>query len=357
VGALGNGRARRTAARQGALRMSSATFDRAPELAVVAIGRNEGERLERCLASIRPCATRIVYVDSGSSDGSVELAKSSGADVVALDARIPFTAARARNAGIARAIEAGGDIDFVQVLDGDCELAPGFIENAIAVMRDDPHVAVVCGRRRERRRDASIYNALCDMEWDTPVGQAEACGGDALIRVAAFREVGGYDGAIIAGEEPELCLRMRMNGWAVRRIDCDMTYHDAAMTKFADWWKRSVRAGHAYAELYDRHRHWRREVRSILFYALFVPAAALVASPVTLGSSFALFALHGELYRRVRQHRRERGDQARDAALYAQFCVVAKFAQLAGMARYVANRARGTRSAIIEYKQSKSAAA
>jgi cellulose synthase/poly-beta-1,6-N-acetylglucosamine synthase-like glycosyltransferase len=297
----------------------------------------------------------MVYVDSGSTDGSVDLARRLGAEVVDLDMEIPFTAARARNTGIVRALElAGGDLGFVLVLDGDCELAPEFFERALSTMKSDPRVAVVCGRRRERHRDASIYNTLCDLEWDTPLGDAEACGGDALLRVSALRQVGGYDEGVIAGEEPELCFRLRRAGWFIRRIDGEMTLHDAAMTHFWQWWRRAVRAGHAYADLYARHRYWAREVRSILVLGLVVPSLALTAAPATAGCSLGLFGLHAVAYRRALLRRRARGDSASDAALYARFCVVAKFAQLAGMARFVANRALGRRAEIIEYKPSSS---
>jgi glycosyltransferase involved in cell wall biosynthesis len=68
---------------------------------LVAIGRNEGERLRRCLISAQGVYDHVVYVDSGSSDDSVALAESFGAVVVVLDTARPFTAARARNAGFA----------------------------------------------------------------------------------------------------------------------------------------------------------------------------------------------------------------------------------------------------------------
>ena len=70
------------------------------QIAVVVIGRNEGERLRQCLMSIDKGVAGIVYVDSGSTDQSIALAESLGAQVVELDASIPFTAARARNVGI-----------------------------------------------------------------------------------------------------------------------------------------------------------------------------------------------------------------------------------------------------------------
>ena len=70
------------------------------DIGVVAIGRNEGERLRRCLTAI-PQGQTIIYVDSGSTDGSQDFARGMGLTVVDLDPGQRFTAARARNAGLA----------------------------------------------------------------------------------------------------------------------------------------------------------------------------------------------------------------------------------------------------------------
>ncbi|MGC4031241.1 MAG: glycosyltransferase family A protein [Tepidisphaeraceae bacterium] len=240
----------------------SATFG------IVAIGRNEGERLRTCLTAATSIgAARVVYVDSGSTDGSRQLARSLHADVVELDLSIPFTAARSRNEGFAKLIELQPDVEFVQFIDGDCELRPDWCDRAIAELNAKPKAAVVCGRRRERHPDATVYNKLCDIEWNTPVGQAQSCGGDAMFRVSAFKQAGGYNPDVIAGEEPELCARLREKGWEVWRVDAEMTLHDAAMTQLGQWWKRNYRAGHAYAEGNARHgqapdRFWEKEVKS-----------------------------------------------------------------------------------------------
>ena len=212
------------------------------KVAAVVIGRNEGERLKRCLASLQGLA-QLVYVDSGSTDGSLQAARDAGAEVVELDMTAPFTAARARNAGAALI-----DAPFIQFVDGDCEVQPGWINAALTWLADRPEAAVACGRRRERAPEASVYNALADDEWNTPIGEATACGGDALIRTEAFLAAGGYRDDLIAGEEPELCLRLRRLGWSVWRLDEEMTLHDAAMTRFSQWWIRTRRAGHAFAE-------------------------------------------------------------------------------------------------------------
>lgn len=325
-------------------------------IGVVAIGRNEGERLRRCLESAVGRAERVVYVDSGSTDGSIATAHALGAEVVELDTSIPFTAARARNAGAARLLEIESGPEFIQFVDGDCEIAEGWLEAASAEMVDRSGVAIVCGRRRERFPEASIYNALCDIEWNTQVGEALYCGGDALMRASVFREVGGFSEALIAGEEPELCVRVREAGWKVFRIDHEMTLHDAAMTTFSQWWKRAKRGGYAYAEgaqLHGRspHRHWVRERNSALFWGLLLPAVSVLAAPFTYGVSLALLLGHPLLVFRIYRWRRRRGDDRRRALLYAAFCALAKFAETAGQATYWWRRLSGRRATLIEYKQ------
>lgn len=327
---------------------------RLQDIGVVAIGRNEGERLRRCLASIANEVGAIVYVDSASKDGSVQLARSWGADVVELDNSQPFTAARSRNAGVARLLEIAPHLRFVQVVDGDCEIDANWLERALAEIEGDPGLAVVCGRRRERQPEASLYNRLADMEWDTPVGDARACGGDALIRIEAFRQIAGYDASIIAGEEPEMCMRLSLAGWRIRRIDAPMTLHDAAMTRIGQWWRRMVRSGHAYAEGHAMHGRAHgfnaREVRSIVAWAFVLPVCIAASLWFTKGTSAVLALGYLVLWERVRRHRIRHGDAPRDARLYATFCVLGKFPQLVGAAKYWANRMIGRRTRLIEYK-------
>ncbi len=324
-------------------------------LGVVAIGRNEGARLERCLASVVGRAAATVYVDSGSTDTSVELARRLGADVVALDLTTPFTAARARNEGFARLVQILPDVELVQFVDGDCEVDAAWLPTGAAALAAEAEPAVVCGRRRERNPGATVFNRLCDLEWDTPVGEAAACGGDALIRVAAFREVGGFDATLIAGEEPELCVRLRGRGWKIRRLPVEMTLHDAARTRFGQWWRRAVRAGHAYAEGAALHgdppeRHWVREVRSNWLWGVAVPLVAVGLAWPTTGWSLLLFAGFVVLAWRVWQHGRRRAWPAADALAYALFAVLGKFPMAVGQLQFVVSRALGRQSRLIEYK-------
>lgn len=324
-------------------------------LGIVVIGRNEGDRLRICLNSLAIPSTRVVYVDSGSTDGSMALARDMGVLVVDLDLTLPFTAARARNAGMARLVEAAPDLEWVQFVDGDCEVVAGWLDCARRAIAADARLAVVCGRRRERYPGRSIYNRLCDLEWDTPVGPAGECGGDALMRVAAVRAVEGYNASLIAGEEPDLCLRLCRLGWKVLRIDAEMTIHDAAITRFSQWWKRGIRAGHAYAEGAARHgrgpeRHRVKEVRSNWVWGLAVPALAFGLAPTTGGLSLGLLGSYGVLGARIYfRTRRRRGLSAHDSRLYALSCVVGKFPQALGQAFYWSKRVMGRRARLIEY--------
>lgn len=310
----------------------------------------------RCLTSVTGRADSVVYVDSGSTDGSVERAGGLGVTVVELDRSQPFTAARARNAGFAQLIREDSELEFVQFVDGDCELQPGWLENGTRYLEDNPEVGVVCGRRRERFPDASPYNRLADMEWDTPVGNALACGGDALIRAPLFRQVGGYNEGLIAGEDPELCLRIRRAGFEIARLDREMTLHDAAMKSFPQWWRRMNRAGHAYAEaLHLQGRspemHNIRKTLSIVAWGGILPALSLLAAPISGGASLALLLAIPLLCSRIYRSSVRRGLPPADARLYAVACTLGKFAEMQGVLTFLWNRlVRRRRSNLIEYK-------
>lgn len=331
----------------------------ASAIAAVVIGRNEGDRLLACLRSVRAQTDRVVYVDSGSTDGSCEAAAALGADVVPLDMAQPFTAARARNVGWRRALARWPDSAAIQFVDGDCELHADWLRVAAAVLAARPEVVAVCGRRRERHPEASVYNRLCDEEWATPVGEAKACGGDVLMRTAALVAAGGYRDGLIAGEEPELCVRLRAAGGRVQRIDAEMTLHDAAMHRFGQWWQRSRRAGHAFAEGAVLHgappeRHWVRETRRIAMWGLGLPAVGLVGAlagwPLLVLAWLAYPVQWLRLAWRLSAPAGTLPDTPGWRLRRAALLVIGKFAEAAGLLTYWWRRASGRAARLIEYK-------
>lgn len=324
------------------------TIEASGRLGIVVIGRNEGERLRSCLDSIGKVHP-LVYVDSGSSDSSVSIADGCGASIVQLDGAIPFTAARARNEGLTRLLRDAPDADFVQFIDGDCELVDGWLDGALAFLLKRHDVAVVCGRRRERHPAASVYNRLCDLEWNTRIGEAGSCGGDAMMRVAAIRAAGGFNGKLIAGEEPELCLRLRARGWRIWRLDLEMTRHDAAITRFSQWWRRALRGGYGAAEVAHLHNF----SRSCEFTSQVVRAAAwggVLPTALVLGAAVHPVALAGLSIYALQVARVASRRPPPDQVPYAFFNTLAKFPEFFGAMRYWCSD-RTKRGNIIEYKR------
>ena len=320
-------------------------------VAAVVIARNEGSRLQACLTSLQGQVDRIVYVDSGSTDNSVSFARGIGAKVVELDTSIPFTAARARNAGF-YALQDAGTPDYVQFVDGDCEVVAGWLLQAQAFLDEHPAVAVVCGRRRERFPQRSIYNLLCDLEWDTPIGEAQACGGDALMRADAFVAMGGFRPELIAGEEPELCVRLRAAGCKVWRLAEEMTLHDAAMIRFGQWWQRTQRGGHAFAEGAFLHgaapeRHWLRESRRAWLWGLGIPVTVAAASFLLGWLGLLLLLVYPlQVVRLARRGKRA----ARENWLQAGLLVLGKFPEMLGQVKFLLSRFGAGKTTLIEYK-------
>ncbi len=321
-------------------------------IGVVIIGRNEGVRLTNCLKSLADIACQLVYVDSGSTDDSVNVARSLGADVVALDMTIPFTAARARNEGFAYLKNRYPHVEFVQFVDGDCEVAATWLERALAHLDTHIELAAVCGRRRERYPDQTIYNRLCDLEWDTPIGEAKACGGDALMRVLAFEKAQGFRADLIAGEEPELCVRFRAAGWKIWRLNEEMTLHDAAMTHFSQWWKRTTRAGHAFAEGAYLHgappeKHWVNEVRRARVWGFVIPAIALLLVIINIKWGLLLLLIYPIQILRLALSRPVNGQYSWASAF---FLVLGKFPEMLGQIKFYQRLRSGKQGKLIEYK-------
>ena len=242
---------------------------------------------------------------------------------------------------------------YAQLIDGDCELVGGWIENAAGFLEENREYAAATGRLRERFPNASVYNYLCDVEWDTPLGDAKACGGIAMMRVRAFESVGGFMPDLIAGEEPELCVRLRHDGWRIRRLDAEMALHDVAMSRFSQWSKRAMRAGHAYAEGSYLHgappeRMGVRESRRIVAWGLILPALSIAAIPVT--GRLSLLALLAYPLNVIRIARRLRSEGQSRPWTLAFFLMLAKFPEAIGWLRFRWGKLTGNRSAIIEHK-------
>ena len=318
------------------------------QVGFVAIGRNEGERLEQCLRSVLTVSKQVVYADSASTDRSAELAGELGALVVRLPPDGKLTAARGRNAGYAELKRQFPDCRVVQFIDGDCIMQPGWIERGLSFIEANPEIAVVCGRRFEAHPNASIYNALCDHEWDTPIGEASECGGDALVRCEAYDQVGGFRAELQAGEEPEMTARMRAAGWKIWRIDAPMTEHDAKILSLRQWWRRTQRGGFGFAQVWTEtkelpHRLYGKQLRSALAWAVITPILVIFAAVFAQRPAILLLL---PLVYAVQFWRIGRGGRDRSPWTRAGLILLAKFPEAIGAGRFLLTGAKRVR----EYK-------
>ncbi len=327
------------------------------QIGIVIIGRNEGERLRKSLNSVIGKTACLVYVDSGSTDGSIDLAKSLGVEVIELDSSIPFTAARAYNTGVEHLLKLKSELQFVQFLDGDATLSDGWLETAYAQLNNNPEIAVVCGRRREEFPDKTLYNFLSELEWITPIGEVQECGPEAMMRISSFLDVGGFNPDLIAGEEPELCYRLRQQGGKIIRLEADTSVHDVQMEYLSQWLKRCRRGGYAFAEEAWLHgfktEHYRvKQCLSIWFWTLVLPSVAIlmgwkigIVSLVILLATYLLLLI--KIYFSSRQKRRLNHKQA---IIYSIFCLIGKFPELLGQIEFILRKLLIKPRSIIEYK-------
>lgn len=329
----------------------------APTHGFVVIGRNEGERLKtglRAIQSICPAAP-VVYVDSGSDDDSVSFANSLGLATVELDMSIPFTAARARNTGFDALLQQNPTLATVQFLDGDCELLPGWTETARDYLAQHDDIGIVSGRRSERYPEASIYNQLIDIEWNTPTGEILAVLGDMCVKVETFKKIDGFNETIIAAEDDDFCLRARRAGYKTYRIDANMSKHDANIMHLSQWYRRSKRGGHGYANIHHLHgkgpeQYFKREIKSVVFWGALIPCAFIVCLFIApLLSLFILLGYSAFIGKTVLR-RLNLGDPLQTAVAYGLLIFSGKVPEFMGILQYCKNHLLSRKHQLIEYK-------
>lgn len=326
------------------------------QIGAVVIGRNEGDRLRLCLTSILGQVDSIVYVDSGSTDGSVELAKSLNIEVVELDLTIPFTAARARNAGFQHLTTVNPQLKYVQFVDGDCEILPGWIEIAAHTLENDSQIVAVCGWRQECYPKHSLYNTICNIEWRMgSVGIISSFGGDVMIRSEAFKKAQGYNNSVIAAEDDELSVRLRQNNGQLVRIARNSTKHDANMYHIWQWWKRAKRCGYGYAQVFSLHgkppeSKFAKEMLRALLWGLIFPLSIFLLLYPTHGLVSIILLRYPLTALRVSYSTRQQGFLWSDSFAWGVSCSVSVFPEIVGICKFYFDRLQNQQHQIIEYK-------
>lgn len=319
------------------------------EVGVVIIGRNEGERLILCLESILKLQVPCIYVDSQSKDNSVAEAERRGVNTVVLDTSAPINASRARNTGFKALMAGNPDLEFVHFIDADCELYPNWLEHAVNKLNSSKEIAIVCGRLHEKYKYKNAYTRLCDIDWYIKPGEIEACGGIFTMRRAVFNEAQGFDERLIAGADPELCLRVRQAKHKIYCLSVDMGTHDSNMQYFSQYWKRSVKTGYAYISKMNLGGA-KKQVISALVWSIFIPLTITFLSFFINVKFILLFLIYPLQVLKIYLQSKEWPFPIYSRCLYSIFCVIGKFAESVGILKYIINSAAKLEQNVIEYK-------
>jgi GT2 family glycosyltransferase len=204
-------------------------------VAVVIATRNRGTELVGTLTRLLALDEQppIVVVDNGSTDGTAELVRAHhpGVQVVGLRRN---RGAAARTVG-ARLV----DSPYVAFSDDDSWWAPGALSRAADLLDRHPRLAVLAARvlvGPEQRLDP-----VCQEMAHSPLPPADdlpgpsvlgfiACG--AVVRRAAFLEVGGFDARLgVGGEEELVAVDLAVRGWGLAYVDEVVAFHHPSPTR------------------------------------------------------------------------------------------------------------------------------
>lgn len=314
------------------LKVASAQLKQFSKLGIVLIGRNESSRLKITLPPAKKTGCSIVYVDSSSTDDSCELAHSLKIPVIELSADQPLSAARARNAGFEFLMQNDPDLEYVFFVDGDCSLQENFVHSALIYFAAQPKVVCICGFRLEEHPSKNFFHRITQAEWSRQTGEIPSCGGDALFRTQAFRSAGGFSTQMSAGEEFELCERLRAGGGTIVRLPEIAVYHDCAIATFGQYAKRMQRSGVALAlglKHYQDKTYCKRRIAAAIFHGILVPLGSIF-SPLCL-LLWAISATRAYLWAR-------RWHDPLTSLAWAMHCIVSKPLETVGLITHFLTR-------------------
>lgn len=232
-----------------------------PSISVVIIGLNASVHIQSCIESVFACnypqeQIEIIYVDGGSSDQSVALAKVyDQVKVIELNSDRP-SPGKGRNVGLSYASH-----NYVQFLDSDTQLDSNWLAQAVGILKNS-EIASVSGNLDEVFPEKNFYHRVANLEWcnKTYEGYSQTFGGIVLVKKNLVEELGGYDENTHVGEDPDLSFRMHLKGYRHYELAIPMVEHDINMTSFKRYMKRCIRSGYGYALLGLRYRHTKEKL-------------------------------------------------------------------------------------------------
>lgn len=195
------------------------------DVTFVIIGRNESLHLARTFRSVLDITEKIVYVDSNSTDNSIEIAKSFGIQKIIKVSSTYGTAALSRSIGASEVTT-----KYIQFLDGDETIERGWLEKAIIKIETNENIAGVHGYKKVYKKDDKHYFVMADKkDWEPDYLQ-----GAFLIDREVYESAGGMETRIFGEEERDLYVRVKSMGYQI-------WYLHELMASHYDWKIKSLR--------------------------------------------------------------------------------------------------------------------
>lgn len=232
--------------------MSGVGRQTAPRLRAVITGISCEPHLSRTLDSWRRTLARagvegeaVVILRAG--DPYSEAVRAPGARVIEVGPDGPLTPGGNRNRGCE-----GATTEWLCLLDGDIELEEGFLSRALVFLESRPEVAGFAGHLDERHwRGGRVVGGDHDLYRIGSGGEIRVLGAAWLCRRLAFDQVGGFDPALPAEEDFEICVRLRRAGWKLWTESEVMGWHDCAprpsVHELVRRWRSGLYAGQGLA--------------------------------------------------------------------------------------------------------------
>lgn len=216
-----------------------------PLVHILVLNCNGKNHLEYCLPSLLATEYqnyRIVLVDNGSTDGSVEYTRENFSRVTIVQNDENLGWAGGNNVGIRYALDHGAD--YIVLQNNDTKVDPRWLSGAVQVCEADPRIGIVGfnmlqeyiqGEDPDEKQFRALSAAWEKLEYEP----ADHVTGAALFaRADVFRDVGLIDKAYFAySEEDDLEKRAVRAGYRMVRINVPLWHYNGGF-----WRKQFLRS-------------------------------------------------------------------------------------------------------------------
>jgi GT2 family glycosyltransferase len=258
-------------------------------ITVVVPVRNDRDRLVRCLASVRATAghapVEIIVVDNGSTDGSAPAALAFGARVLSCPGE---RVGALRNRGATSATT-----PLVAFIDSDHELGEGWGDAALELFAD-PAVGAA-GAYCHPPADGTWVQHAYDTLRDHASGRRDVewlGAGNLVVRREAFLQTGGFDDALEASEDVDLCRALRRCGWRVVSDSRLRNVHHGDPTTLRRLFRSELWRGRNNATVSLRRPLQRRAVLSLTWSVVQLAAVVGIAGAAVATAASPRLALY-----------------------------------------------------------------